>query len=106
MAGLFVSADTIKIGDFEKQSTEAIEEFNKIMEEFKRINRELLDSWKGAGADAYKYETDNILEKIESLDNVLNAINGSAVKDIRKSYSDLDEELGKKNREQITKEGE
>ncbi len=96
--GLFVSADTSKIADFETQSAEAIKEFADIKEEFNRINRDLLSAWKGAGANAYQYETDHILEKIGSVEDVLKAINEGAVKNIRENYDKVDEELGEFNR--------
>lgn len=104
--GGFVSADTQKIAEFESQSAEAIEEFSNIKKEFKRINSTLLSVWKGVGADAYKYETDNILEKIGSVETVLNAINESAVKDIRSTYSQFDDEMGEFNRNPDSGEGE
>lgn len=96
--GLFVSADTSKIADFETQSAEAIKEFADIKAEFNRINRDLLIAWKGAGANAYQYETDHILEKIGSVEDVLKAINEGAVKNIRENYDKVDEELGEFNR--------
>lgn len=96
--GEFKSADTTKIAEFETKSAEVIKEFASIKEDFGKINEELLGAWKGAGADAYKYETDHILEKIGSVEDVLNAINESAVKDIRTSYSEVDKQLGEFNR--------
>ncbi|MBR0529323.1 MAG: hypothetical protein IJJ76_06085 [Ruminococcus sp.] len=102
----FVSADTTKIAAFEKDSAEVIKEFAAIKEEFGKINEELLSAWKGAGADAYKYETDHILEKIGSVEDVLNAINESAVKDIRNSYSEADKQLGEFNRNPKSAEGD
>lgn len=95
----FVSADTTKIADFERDSAEVIKEFAEIKKEFVRINSELLSTWKGVGADAYKYETDHILEKIGSLEDVLNAINQSAFQGIRSTYSEMDDELGEFNRD-------
>ena len=102
----FVSADTTKIAEFEKQSEEVIREFAAIKDEFSRINGELLGAWKGSGANAYKYETDHILEKIGSVEDVLNAINESAVKDIRSTYSEADEQLGEFNKNPQSEEGE
>ncbi len=104
-SGDFVSADISKIADFENKSQDVIKEFAEIKKEFNRINTDLLKTWKGAGANAYKYETDNILEKIGSVETVLNAINESAVKDIRQTYSDVDEELGEYNRNAGSEEG-
>ena len=43
-------------------------------------------------------EIAHILEKIGSVEDVLEAINESAVKDIRDSYSQVDDELGEFNR--------
>ena len=98
----FVSADTTKIAEFEKQGKEAIKEFNKIKEEY----GDLLAVYKGVGADAYKYETDNILEKIGSVEDVLNAITES-MSGIRSTYSEFDDELGESNRSLIpAEEGE
>lgn len=105
-ANAFVSADTTKIAEFERQSSEVIREFSAIKDEFGRINGELLGAWKGSGANAYKYETDHILEKIGSVEDVLNAINGSAVKDIRSTYSEVDEQLGEFNKNPHSEEGE
>lgn len=102
----FVSADTTKIAEFEKQSAEVIREFTAIKDEFGRINSDLLGAWKGSGANAYKYETDHILEKIGSVEDVLNAINESVVKDIRSTYSEVDEQLGEFNRNPSSEEGE
>lgn len=102
----FKSADTTKIAEFERQSAEVIREFTAIKDEFGRINGDLLGAWKGAGANAYKYETDHILEKIGSVEDVLNAINESAVKDIRNTYSEIDEQLGEFNKNPQSEEGE
>lgn len=102
----FKSADTTKIAEFERQSAEVIREFTAIKDEFGRINGDLLGAWKGAGANAYKYETDHILEKIGSVEDVLNAINESAVKDIRNTYSEVDEQLGEFNKNPQSEEGE
>ncbi len=102
----FVSVDTAKIADFERQSEEVISEFAAIKEQFKKINGELLDAWDGSGAGAYKFETDHILEKIGGVESVLNSINESAVKDIRSIYSDLDEQLGAFNKNPYSEEGE
>ncbi|MCR4861845.1 MAG: WXG100 family type VII secretion target [Ruminococcus sp.] len=93
----FVSADISKIADFERDSADVIKEFAAIKAEFERINSVLLGTWKGSGADAYKYETDHILEKIGSVEDVLNAINEGAVKSIRTTYSDFDDEMGEFN---------
>ena len=62
------------------------------------INDTLLRKWKGEGADAYKKETDHILENIGGIKDVLDGINNSAIKSIRDEYSKLDEELGEFNR--------
>ena len=101
----FVSADISKIADFERDSADAIKEFAAIREEFERINSVLLGTWKGTGANAYKYETDHILEKIGSVEDVLNAINEGAVKSIRTTYSDFDDEMGEFNRDPGEGEG-
>lgn len=102
----FISADTTKIAEFEEKSPEIIKEFEAIKQEFQRINSELLSVWKGVGAKAYKYETDSILEKVGSVEDVLNAINESVVKDVRSTYSSFDEEMGAFNMNPSSEEGE
>lgn len=96
--GKFVSADITAIARFMDQSPEVIEEFGRIKTKFEDINKELLKKWKGEGADAYKYETDHILENIGGIKDVLDGINNSAIKSIRDEYSKLDEDLGEFNR--------
>lgn len=94
----FISADISKISKFEKDSADAITEFNNIKDKFNSINSTLLSRWEGAGATAYKSETDHILENIGGIKDILDSINNSVVKDIRENYSQLDEELGEFNR--------
>jgi uncharacterized protein YukE len=96
--GSFVSADIAKIAKFEKDSTEVIKEFDAIKTKFNDINTALLQQWKGGGADAYKGETDHILEKIGGIKDILDGINNGAVKDIKDNYLKLDEELGEFNK--------
>ena len=86
MAGEFVSADIGKIAQFERKSQEAITEFNAIKAKFNDINSAVLNVWKGSGADAYKHETDHILEKIGGLKDVLDGINNGVVKDVKDNY--------------------
>ena len=95
---LFVSADIGKIEQFERDSAEVIREFNAIRTEFEDINSTLLRNWQGEGADAYKDETDHVLEKIGGLEDVLKAINESVFNDIKEIYTNLDNELGEFNR--------
>lgn len=96
--GKYVSADITAIARFMEQSPEVIKEFDAIKEKFNSINGELLKNWKGDGAEAYKYETDHILENIGGIKDILDGINNSAIKSIRDEYSKLDEELGEFNR--------
>jgi uncharacterized protein YukE len=96
--GAFVSADIDKLADFEKRSKEAIIEFDSIIRKFNQINTDLRGKWKGEGSNAYKYETDHILENIGGIKDVLDAINNSAVKDTKDAYLNLDEQLGAFNR--------
>lgn len=94
----FVSADIEKIIQFEKDSAEVIKEFNAIKTDFENINSTLLSSWEGQGADAYRNETNHILEKIGGVEDVLKAINEGVMKDIKDNYMSLDEQLGEFNR--------
>ena len=96
--GKFVSADIEAIARFIDESPEVIKEFDSIKDKFNSINDTLLRKWKGEGADAYKKETDHILENIGGIKDVLDGINNSAIKSIRDEYSKLDEELGEFNR--------
>lgn len=96
--GGFVSADIDKIAEFERKSQEAITEFNAIKTKFDDINAKLLGKWKGEGADAYKQETDHILENIGGIKDILDGINNGVVKDIKDSYLSLDEELAEFNK--------
>ena len=94
----FISADISKISKFEQDSADAIQEFDDIKETFNSINSTLLSKWKGEGADAYKTETDHILENIGGIKDILDSINNGVVKDIKENYIKLDNELGEFNR--------
>ena len=95
----FVSADIDKIARFEEKSAEAITEFDAIKVKFDEINSTLLGKWEGEGADAYRDETDHILEKIGGIKDILDGINNGVVKDIKDNYLKLDQELGDFNKD-------
>lgn len=94
----FISADIEKLIQFENDSAEAIIEFNAIKEAFNDINSTLLKKWQGEGADAYKEETDHILEKIGGIEEILKSINEGIIKDVKDSYVKLDEQLAEYNK--------
>lgn len=94
----FVSADISKISKFMSDSEDVIAEFSEIKEKFDAINATLLSKWKGEGADAYKKETDHILENIGGLKDALDGINNGAVKSIKDEYTNLDTQLAEFNR--------
>lgn len=96
--GAFVSADIGKIAEFERKSQEVITEFDAIKTKFNGINATLLGKWKGEGADAFKKETDHILENIGGIKDILDGLNNGVVKDIKDNYIKLDTELGDFNR--------
>ena len=74
--GAFVSVDIGKISKFMSESAEVIKE----------------------GADAYKTETDHILENIGGIKDVLDGINNGAVKSLKDEYTKLDDELAEFNK--------
>lgn len=94
----FVSADISKLSKFISDSQEVIKEFDNIKEKFNSINSTLLDKWKGEGAQAYKTQTDHILDNIGGIRDVLDSINNSAVKSIKEEYTKLDNQLEEFNR--------
>lgn len=85
----FISADISKLSKFMSDSEEVIKEFDDIKEKFNSINSTLLDKWKGEGAQAYKIQTDHILENIGGIRDVLDSINNGAVKVLKKSIQSL-----------------
>ena len=98
MAKDFISADIGAIAKFMTDSEDAIKEFDSIKQKFEDINAALLLKWEGEGADAYKLETDHILENIGGIKDVLDGINNSAVKSIKDEYTNLDNQLAEFNR--------
>ena len=101
---IWISMETIN--SFEEKSAAAIKEFDAIKTEFNRINKDLLATWKGVGADAYKLETDHILEKIGSIKDVLDTMNNDTIKEIKKQIKEFDEQLGENNKNPYEEEGE
>lgn len=102
--GAFIEADIEKLENFVSQSAEAVSEFKSIKEKFNQINSELLVSWKGNGADAYKKETDHILEKIGSLKEILDTINEDILSDVIEIYNQLDSDLAEFNKNPFSEE--
>lgn len=96
--GAFIEADIGKLENFISGCQDAITEFDAIKQEFNDINSTLLTNWKGAGADAYKKETDHILENLTVLKDVVDDINNGVINDIIENYNKLDEELGEFNK--------
>lgn len=94
----FVSADISKIARFQEESENKAKEFDSIIETFKSINETLLNNWKGEGAEAYRYETDNILENIGGIRDVLKSINEGVIMQVKDIYLELDGELAEYNR--------
>lgn len=94
----FILADIQKIVQLATSSDEAVEEFDRIKDQFETINSTLLDKWEGDGADAYKYEVDHILENIGGIRDVLDTLNTGVFKDIRDAYDKLDAEMDVFNR--------
>lgn len=95
--GAFIEADIGKLEEFVSGSEDIVKRFSDLKEEFKIINSDLLSKWKGAGADAYKYETDHILENVQNVEDELKEMCEGVISDIIKAYNDLDEELNSIN---------
>lgn len=95
--GNFISADLTIVESFIQQSSEMVTRFNNLKDRYETINETLLGKWEGHGADAYKYETDHILENIGGIGDILKSINEDVLNSILSSYSQIDEELGEFN---------
>lgn len=94
----FIKADIGKLESFLTGSEEAIREFAAIRTEFERINRTLLSNWDGAGKASYKSVSDHILDKVGGIQEVLNTINDTIVRDLVEQYKAIDRDLGESNR--------
>lgn len=94
----FVKADVGKLESFITESEEAIREFSAIRTEFDRINRDLLSKWEGGGRDSYARVARHITEKIGGIQDILNTINDTVVKDLVSQYQEIDKNLGEYNK--------
>lgn len=94
----FVRADIGKLESFVSESETAIKEFGEIRTEFERINSTLLNNWDGVGRASYKSVSDHILEKVGGIQDVLNTINDTIVKDLISQYNAIDKDLAEQNR--------
>lgn len=101
----FIRADIGKLESFLTGSEEAIREFAAIRTEFERINNALISSWDGDGKSAYKKVAENITEKIGGVQDVLNTINDTVVRDLVDQYNAIDRDLGEYNRTAGQEEG-
>lgn len=94
----FVRADIGKLESFVFDSEAAIKEFGDIRTTFEDINKTLLDNWDGVGRSSYKSVSDHILEKVGGIQDVLNTINDTIVKDLISQYNAIDKDLAEQNR--------
>lgn len=94
----FIKADIGKLESFITDSEEAIKEFAAIRTEFDRINRVLLANWEGSGRTSYNKVAAHITEKIGGIQDILNTINDTIIKDLVYQYNAIDRELGEYNR--------
>lgn len=101
----YVSADIETVEKFAEKSKEMVAEFNAIKTAFEEINSALLKIWKGEGADAYKFETDHILENIGGIKDILDSINNGVLNDIKDNYNKVDQELGEFNQNPPSENG-
>lgn len=92
----FIKADIGAVSTFETDSSSAKEEFKSIQNDFKNVNSTLLAKWVGQGANAYKDETDDILERCGEIAGTLDAIIEATAK-IKQQYLDTDEALKQEN---------
>lgn len=108
---VFKVVDITKLATFISTSEKLVQDFEDLKTEFNRINTTLVGQgdnspWQGEGADEYKFETDNILEKIGDLKSTMEALNKDTISVIRQSFSDKDAELGEQNRKLANDEEE
>ncbi|MBQ1517063.1 MAG: hypothetical protein IIZ46_02515 [Clostridia bacterium] len=96
--GEFIRADIGKFESFMSESEDCIREFGEIRDEFERINSTLLQNWDGLGKASYENVVSHVTEKIGGINDVINTINDSVIKDIVEYYNKLDKELGDYNR--------
>ncbi len=101
----FVKADIGKLENFLTESEKVIKEFGDIRIEFERINNTLLADWDGVGKASYKSVSDHILEKVGGVQDVLNTINDTIVRDLVEQYNAIDKDLGEYNRKAGEPEG-
>jgi uncharacterized protein YukE len=92
----FIKADIGAVSNFEADSATAKTEFSDIKTDFADINSTLLSKWIGKGANAYKDETDDILERCGEISGTLEAIIEATAK-IKQQYLDTDEALKAEN---------
>ncbi len=95
----FERGDVAKLQTFIAYKEEAKKVFADIRRRFYEINEILLGNWEGTGADAYRYVSDHIMEKVGSISDTLDIIVEEMLVDLTRSYEEMDNALDEYNRQ-------
>ncbi|MBQ3941013.1 MAG: hypothetical protein II723_07865 [Oscillospiraceae bacterium] len=97
MADGYVVLDTKVFDTVIRQSGPLVQQYREINEEYDEIVRELLDIWKGEGADAFRQDAYTVKSNISGIYDILK-IMCDTLTDCRAIFGEADAALGEYNR--------
>ena len=94
----FVLIDTSIIDEVISKREHLVSEYDAINTEYERIVRELMNNWKGKGADAFRYDADKVKTNIAGIYDILK-IMCDTLEDCKAIIAEADTALGNYNSE-------
>lgn len=95
--------DTQAFDNFINSQKSLRERYNSIVNDYNSIVKELLDSWKGKGADAFREDSEKVASNIVGIQDILNTM-CDTLRDCRDIFEECDTSLGNTNKNSITKD--
>lgn len=89
--------DTRKFDDFISQKDSLIKRYDELSEEYDTIIKNLLENWKGRGADAFAEDSQAIKMNIAGISEILNTMCDVLI-DCKSVFSECDEALHESNK--------
>lgn len=95
--------DTQAFENFINSQKSLKERYNNIVNDYNRIVNDLLNNWKGKGADAFREDSEKVAANIAGIQDILNTM-CDTLRDCRDVFGECDTSLGNNNRDSIGKE--
>lgn len=92
--------DTSSFEAFISSQGKLRQQYNDIQAQYRRIVNELLEHWKGRGADAFKEDSEKVMSNLIGIQDILSTM-CDTLSDCYDIFSECDNSLGANNRNAV-----